>query len=368
MDFEKNQSPDNTDNINTHDSDGQSVIGSNNIQSSPQQPNEQPFSSLQQPQQTSDPTPQPNSATQSPSPGLIILQWLTYAFWGWTVLALSALTASVLANLLGDVETGGFTPYGIAAVLVLLPISFVCDVFYTKHEPEKKTGASMLVMVIHVVLFALFGIGSLIFAVFSMLQLVTSSSDSTGAQIALYSSLIIASFYLMTFLRTLNPARIPWIRRAFKAFMLVFVGIIILLAATGPIARERATRDDRLISRSLPTLQSAIISYAKSKDKLPADLNDLDLPDGDARQLVERNLVKYTQKNVGSGFDDSASRFKSSTRQVYYYELCVNYKEESRNYGLYGSSRYEDSDEYSLSVSSYSHPAGNACYKLRTYN
>jgi len=34
----------------------------------------------------------PIASTSHNSPGLLVLQWLTYAFWGWTVLALAWLT------------------------------------------------------------------------------------------------------------------------------------------------------------------------------------------------------------------------------------------------------------------------------------
>ncbi|MGH7250207.1 MAG: hypothetical protein ACREGC_04480, partial [Minisyncoccia bacterium] len=107
------------------------------------------------------------------TPNVIVMQWLTYAFWGWTALSLSILTGIVLANFINKADMGSFTPYAIAAVLVLLPISFVCDYFYSKHEPGKNTGSAMVVMVIHAVLFALFGVGALIGIVFSLVQFMT---------------------------------------------------------------------------------------------------------------------------------------------------------------------------------------------------
>lgn len=156
----------------------------------------------------------PISEPNTSSPGLIVLQWLTYAFWGWTVLAMSVLTVTVLANFISKSDTSGFMPYGIAAVLVLLPISIICDVIYSKHEPLKKLGAASLVMIIHAVLFALFGIGSLIGIVISLVMLFTSSGDSSGTQTALYSSMIITVLYTAVFLRTMNPDE----HRGFVAF------------------------------------------------------------------------------------------------------------------------------------------------------
>ena len=64
------------------------------------------------------------------TPGIIILQWLTYAFWGWFVLATSLLAVTVLSHFIAHTNDSNFTPYAIAAVLVLLPLSFVCNFFY----------------------------------------------------------------------------------------------------------------------------------------------------------------------------------------------------------------------------------------------
>ena len=60
-----------------------------------------------------------------------------------------------ISELLKDADVGSFDPYAVAAVLVLLPVSFITDFFYSKREPGKKTGAATIVMVIHAVLYAL---------------------------------------------------------------------------------------------------------------------------------------------------------------------------------------------------------------------
>ena len=94
--------------------------------------------------------------------GTLILQWLTYAFWGWAVLSLSILTGLVIFNFLNGSQSSTSTPYAIAAVIVLLPISVLCDYLYSKREPILKSGPSLVIMVIHSVIFALFGIAALI--------------------------------------------------------------------------------------------------------------------------------------------------------------------------------------------------------------
>lgn len=324
------------------------------------------------------PAPTPPAAPASPnSPGVVVLQWLTYAFWGWTVLALSSLTAAVLTTFIAQSDTSAFSKYALAAILVLLPLSLACDIFYSKYEPVKKTGAATVVMVIHAVIFALFGIGSLIVAVFSVVQMLTGSGDSTPSQIALYTSLIIFVVYLAVFLRTLNLEQTPWIRKAFIAFMLVAVGTIGALGIFGPIAHERATRDDRLITSNLYEIQQAIEDYAKDNNKLPEKLSDVNAK-GDAAELIERNLVKYTPNTLKASTTTSPSSRSSRTtitprtKTEFYYTLCVNYKKPSSKYNskkIYDPSlAYPDDGEYSTYVYASNHPAGEVCYKLKTFD
>ncbi len=318
-----------------------------------------------------------NPAVEQSAPktnaGVIILEWLTYAFWGWTVLALSALTATVLASFIADADTSGFTPYGIAAVLVLLPISFITDFFYSKKESQKKAGAEMLVMIIHAVLFALFGIGALIGAVFATVQLMTSSADTAGVQVGLYSCLIISVYYAMTFLRTLNPARLANVQKFFKFAMLATVGLIVILAIVGPVSQEMSRRDDKLIEAGIGDLSRTINNYAQENEDLPKDLNQLTLS-GDEKKMVEKGLIEYKREaavTIGTSRSSTvgtSSRFQQANNQrvEYRYQLCANYAKESRGYEKYYSSRAERNGEYDTYVSAYSHPAGEVCYKLKS--
>jgi hypothetical protein len=270
---------------------------------------------------------------------------------------------TISSFLIKDTPISG-TAYAIAIVLVLLPISFITDIFYSKQEPQHKRGGIQVVMIIHAVIFALFGIGSLIAAVIAVVMMFVSSGDHTGAKITLFSSLIIALYYAITFLRTLNPARLPLIKRSYKFVMLVTVGIIALLGILGPVAKERGTRDDRLISSHLPSVASAVSSYSRTNKKLPESLEDLSLS-GDAEKLAKSGKVTYKQQ--GTGTSTNTSTRATTTRTVFKYDLCVKYKAESNGYGRYGDIYTRTNTEYTTSyVSTYAHPAGDVCYKLIT--
>lgn len=322
---------------------------------------QQPVNPYQQPLQPTNQAPAVNA------PGLIVLQWLTYAFWGWTIVSMSWLTISIFANYIAGAQTGSFTPYAIAAVLVLLPISIACDFFYTKHEPPKKTGAASVVMVIHAVIFALFGIGALIGIVFSLVTIFTSSSDSSNNKVALFSAMIITVLYAAAFLRTINPTKLPFIKRFYIIFMTAVVGIICVLGLVGPVAHERATRNDRLVESGLGTTVTAINSYATTNKRLPDKLDSLSLS-GDSQQIVSKGLVKYTPNVLPpKNTYDAYYKTSSASSTIYYYELCATYTKESKN--KYNSSNSDpvDADGYSSYIYSYNdHPAGQKCYKLKT--
>ncbi|HUC87009.1 MAG TPA: hypothetical protein VMR75_01610 [Candidatus Saccharimonadales bacterium] len=174
--------------------------------------------------------PQTPVAPHSANAGTIILQWLTYAFWGWTVLALAILTVSVFQRLLAGSDVSTYNYYVIAALVVLLPISFGCDMVYSKTELDKKVGASLFVMVVHAVIFALFTISALLFVAWSVVSLATNHSYSSITLAGLFGALLISAFYAITFLRTLNPAHILWIPKVYRFTM---VGLFVVFAILG---------------------------------------------------------------------------------------------------------------------------------------
>lgn len=225
-------------------------------------------------------------------------------------------------------------------------------------------------MVIHAVIFALFGVGSLIAAVFSIVSLFTSSSDTSNNQTALYSALIIFVLYGATLLRTINPAKLPFIRRFYVIFMVLSVGLIALLGLLGPVAHARQTRNDTLIENNLNPVNDGINEYAQTNKKLPANLNNLNLSE-DAQKLATNNSVEYMPNTKpplttnNSTYNYSANSTDSSNA-TYYYQLCITYTAVKKDSYSYGQGSDKDADGYATTLDIYSHPSGRTCYKLKT--
>lgn len=294
------------------------------------------------------------------SAGVIVLQWLTYAFWGWAIIALAFVVGLVLTSFIMHENTAGAVPYAMASMLVLFPIAIACDLFYSRFETAKKTGASMVIMVIHAVIFALCGIGSLVVAIWLIIALSIGQIDVDGdkpTMVGISTALIIAVVYAVTFVRTLNPFNRSVTGRIYTIGMSVLGLLFIVLCFAGPVAESARLRDDRLIERNLSSVSNEVEDYTRTNKELPRDLSQLSLS-SDARTLVERNLVTYKAegKYVPSSPDYSD---RTTNRTTYRYQLCVEYK------GAKNEDRdYNSSDAYKSYVSTYSHSAGKTCYKL----
>lgn len=304
--------------------------------------------------------PQELAENHSSSGGLFVLQWLTYAMWGWCVVALSSLVTAILMRFIGGESTGEFVAYALAAVVILFPLAFISDVYYARLEPVKKQGGALVIMVLHAVLFALIGVGSLITSVFAFVALFTSASSSDETGITILSALLVGCLYGATFLRTLNPARMRrFLPRTFRFGMLGVIVIAAILSIFGPLAHVRTLRDDKLLVENASKVQTAVNNYARDNNRLPERLSDLEVRD-EAKEIVDRGLIDYepnTQPRI-----NSYNRYPSQSlsRQVYYYRFCMTFKEAS-------SDPYRSSYDYSSTyLSVYSHSAGRECYDLKT--
>lgn len=310
------------------------------------------------------------------TPGSLVLQWLTYAFWGWTVLALTWLTAISVGFFLDKSDSASESTviaYSLAAVVVLFLISLICDIFYTRREPLYKQGAATVIMIIHAVLFALFAIGALIVAVFAVVRLLIGEGTTSyqtgdaGSLTTLTTGLVIAVVYGATLLRTLRPFKLKRSSLVYWIFMTLVIGGIIGLGVAGPAWNARQTRDDRVIERGLMGVSEAVRSYTAKSEKLPQSLAEVkDQTKGDARTLLDRQLVEYMPGDKLPSDPAPANPDKPipmvASVDAYSYTLCVTYKGSKGTQPYYG----KDGSYRVLDPDTYYHEAGRVCYDLQT--
>lgn len=301
-------------------------------------------------------------SAQTNSPGVLVLQWLTYAFWGWTILALTYLVA-ISVNFFLDPVRSGYSEsetiaYSLAAVLVLFIISLVCDLLYARREPSHKTGAATVIMIIHAVIFALCGIAAVIVAVFAVVNMLIDTVGA-GNQTALYTGLIISVVYAATLLRTIRPSLLRARVWPYWVFMAAVGLAVAAMGVFGPVVNAQQTRDDRLIESGLGGVSVRINNYARENGKLPASLDDVRSKlRGDSATIVERGLVEYMpgqEVPLRNGFQPVDT-------PVYEYDLCVTYK--SAKGDAYDYEPRMSGGE--VAPSTYSHDAGRVCYDLQT--
>lgn len=323
-----------------------------------------------------EPTPQPKKNDHEPqtsSAGVTVLQWLTYAFWGWLAGSLLWLMGIVLSSSILDETTNETTPYAIAASIVLLPLAFICDLLYRKHEPAKKAGGAMVIMVVHAVLFALISIVSLIVAVFITVNgLVEVGSGDDERLVGILTALTATVLFAGAFVRTLNPLKGKQSARIYAFLMLGITLLLLGLTVAGPLVKSISTRGDRVIEQALPTVQSSIDAYVTDNSKLPQSLNDVTFTDEAAEELVEDGKVEYKPEGaMGASILDLNNSSTllggdsvSPQKKTFRYQLCVEYEAASRNSNK--SSRYDgEVGTYKTYISTYSHGAGHTCYKLQ---
>lgn len=310
------------------------------------------------------------------SPGVIILQWLSYAFWGWLILAIMWLVGIIADSAITGETPEDVIPYAIAATVVLLPIAFLTDFFYRKYEPVKKTGAAMVIMVVHAVLFALLAIGSLITTVFIVLSmLIGSDTDTEGQMIGLWVLATATVLYVLTLLRILNPFKRSAFSLVFGFGMLALTVLLLIWGIVGPTMTSINLRDDRRIESHLNSVQNAVSSYVRENEKLPDNLSQVSFAryQEEGKALVDDGLVRYKNDGVASTADEKSlaqERRTSIFRLTHRYQLCVTYRNKSSDSNrewqtsanLY---RDEDKDGYSSYLLASPHPAGEVCYKLR---
>lgn len=351
----------------------------------------------------STPPPQPAPQKAQNSGGVLVLQWLTYAFWFWFSVSASWL-AGVVINFFvsggtSSYEWGSVLAYPLASVIIMLIIALVTDFFYAKHEPEKKTGGANVIMLLHVVPFVLMAIGALVTIVFAFIGMLLNSdpiASTDGPLQVMLVSLVVVVLLGLAAARAFFGSK-PRVRLIARIGMIVIALGFIIAGIAGPAVEAVRTKDDRLIERALPSLSSDIREYVQDNNKLPATLSDVthnSSYSADAVQLViDSGLVKYKANTLpaadGNSYNpgdalDYASGSKSgvsldsplrsiSGANRFYYQLCTTYKTEKKDrYNYSERNTYTKGDsvgvaanyryDYVTSISS--HPAGSVCYNL----
>lgn len=334
-----------------------------------------------------DPVVTPVVSEHINTPGSLILQWLTYAFWGWFAVAMVWLVGVVISWM---VDRNGISnsiaeilPYPMAASIILLLIALGVDFFYSRVEPVKKKGAASVIMIIHAVIFALCGIGALIAAVFAVIYSMLNAGvfgGADGSKVIIFTSLIMMVIYALLTLRTVfGPTRrmlrfVTW--GVLTTLLVIMAGIGLL----GPVADAIVTKQDRLTESALPRLASSIDSYAEKNKKLPASLSEVaasaaSYRSEEVKELVTQNLVRYTPNSKPTPDQKPLMPQEQSTSDIkmddyyshqksYYYRLCVTYKKEKNS--SYSSHAAPASDGSLTYIDTSSHPAGEQCYDMKT--
>lgn len=324
------------------------------------------------------------------SAATLILQWLTYAFWGWCALAIIWLGAVVFGHFLNpnDYYSVYYNPapdiaYPIAATIVLAVIATLCDVWYARRETAKKTGAAMVIMVIHTVLFSLCTIGAAIAAVFSLVNMFVGSDGSQSIMVVLSTALVSFVFYAVLTARTALFGHIKYIR---PIAWIIIGGIIITLlvmSIAGPILEANRTKQDRRIESAIQNIPNVMSSYVSSHKALPKTLSELAnspyyLSDAD-KAVIKENLITYTpnsKESESGGISlqssstntaDMPTSSLTATSQIYYYQLCATFDAARDTSSQYPPSVIPGKNDYQREVySDMSHPKGYHCYKLFT--
>lgn len=321
-------------------------------------------------------------------PITLVLQWLTYAFWGWFALAMLWLAFVSFSfftdsSSLGD-DWSSIVAYPIAAVVVLFLMAGITDFFYMRREPAHKTGVATAIMVVHTVIFALFGVGLVVSVVFILLQMMLNSSPDQSLFAMLYTALVGVLLYAILIARTTLVARLKRTPTIAMGSLGVIALVFVVLCIAGPMMRSLATKQDRQVESALSAIQTSVQDYTRENKKLPKTLDNLSLAgsfggisNADIKSLLQKDVIEYTpnvkslrKDNYGISQDD----YMKSSTVAYYYRLCATYTHDknSDNPSRYPSSSSDGSDYSSDGSSSgsdyidtYSHKKGKQCYTLQ---
>lgn len=328
-----------------------------------------------------EPTPAVPSSRPESTGGTLVLQWLSYAFWGWfgAILAvLAGITFGYFLNGPPDSNFAGALAYPLAGVIVMAIVALVTDIVYSKREAPVKQTAATVIMLIHVVIYALTVISALITVVFGLVNLLlVSGNDPEGPYIVMLTAGVVVVTYGLITLRVLFGAKKRLVRPVMWAAMMLLAVVFIVMSVVGPVVQAAATKDDRLIESALPALADNIEDYTRDNDKLPTDLSQVRSSSGSynstqVKQLIDKRLVTYKPETTPvveplpapeNQITDDMLQKPVPTQKRFKYQLCVVYKEANGTSYDYDSS-YGGDNYVTSRPSTYSHDKGEVCYKL----
>ena len=318
---------------------------------------------------------------QATTPGTIVLQWLTYAFWGSTIVAIAYLAAVITNYIIGvswDSDSIEPIAYGIAATLILLPFSVVCDWLYSKREKQDKKGFSAVIMVIYAILFALATIGALISAVFSAVGLLLSTGDTSGSITAIVVSSILVVLYAKLTVRVVRPLLFKKFRLLFRISMSLIVVVALAWGVIGPVSQAVTTKDDRALRDALINMSYAINQYVSTNYTLPETTQEVTTDSALLKSfypavssetlvsLIDKGTITY-KPNTKPPVDDPSNMpidSKASSKK-YFYELCGVFTHDlKQRYWNVTPYAVTDSEGYGMGVAEGPITAGTNCYKL----
>ena len=259
-------------------------------------------------------------------------------------------------------------PYALAAIVVMLPIAFITDLFYRKYETPKKFGAATAILSVHAVIYALTAIGALIITVLTGLEmLINATSFNSGSGVSLVVTITTSLFFGGLFARIIGTTKSKKIAKVYSYIMLILSLGLAITAVAGPLTKSVLTRDDRIIEDNLYSIDQSVKEYIKDNNTLPESLSDITLTsstDDDVATLIEKNKITYKAgseetTSTSSSHDSNSTYNRVST--IYTYSLCAQYKASVGTKTEIDNAKENNSKYNTIDTSS--HDAGTVCYE-----
>lgn len=241
--------------------------------------------------------------------------------------------------------------YGIATILIAMPIYFVLMYFINKKifQGEINIHSKVRKWLTYIILFIASAIiiGDLIALVFYMLD----GDLTTRFILKVVTVIVIAGFifgYYLWDMKKENAVGVAYMANKIFALVAIVISIIVLLSSFFVIDSPKAARDKKIDSQTLSALSSLsanITIYYDTNNELPADLNELE-------------ISSYEKRNLDS-LEEPVTYKKIDANN---YELCANFKrktEEESNVGYGYGYTYENE---------WDHTAGNYCFSKEVTN